>query len=177
MENKITIDKFLETFDNRGIEIGDVKQSIKSIVAATGKIPVNGEYDSAIVGNRIGEYIYAIQECGKLLTSLGLIEKYQVTQVDRAFSKAALEKAPTLGYSTDGKSKLYAQSDDDYIKEKNKLSEIQAVIMYIENYQKSLNLAHLHCKKILERNKDELRFASDHEKYSMANWIDEEKLK
>lgn len=181
-QNSTTIDKFLEGFSGKGLDASfDAKQSINMIIEVCRKIPKSGEYTSAVIGTRIGEYVFAIQECGKLLSSLGLVRDYQETEVDKAFARAALEKAPTMGYTTDGKSKLYAQMDEEYIIAKNKLSEIQAVITYIENYSKSLNLAHLHCKKIIDRDRVEERFANDHERYSIANkeivWMDENDVK
>ncbi len=181
MTQNNTIDKFLENFNGNGIDIFDAKKTIETIVNICGKIPVNGEYDPAIVGNRIGEYIYAIQECGKFLASLGLIEKYQETEVAKKFSLAALEKAPSKGYNTDGKAKLYAQMDDEYISAKNKLNEIQAVKDFIENYRVSLDKAQLHGKKILDRSSTEERFAKDHERFANQDtnmsWITNDDLK
>lgn len=186
MDNKTTIDKFLETFSGKGIDSFDAKQTVGIIKTACGKIPVNGEYDPAIVGNRIGQYIYAIQECGKLLASLGLVEKYQETEVEKEFACAALERAPQKGYTTDGKAKLYAQMDESYIREKQKLIEIQAAITYIENYRTSLDKAHLHCKKIIDRNATEERFANDFERFSAnesisnnkeLSWVNDDDLK
>lgn len=184
MENKTTIDKFLETFSGKGIDSFDAKQTVSIIKTACGKIPANGEYDQAIIGNRIGQYVHAIMECGKLLASLGLIEKYQETEAEKEFARAALERAPIKGYTTDGKAKLYAQMDVDYIREKQKLIEIQATITYIENYRTSLDKAHLHCKKIIDRNSVEERFANDHERYSEnvsvskeLSWVNDEDLK
>jgi hypothetical protein len=181
MENKTTIDKFLETFSGKGIDSFDAKEAIAAIRSACSKIPVNGEYDQAIIGNRIGQYVHAIMECGKLLASLGLVESYQETEVEKEFARAALERAPLKGYSTDGKAKLYAQMDIGYIEEKQKLVEIQAAIMYIENYRTSLDKAHLHCKKIIDRNAVEEKFSKDFERYSGNNkeltWVNDDDLK
>jgi hypothetical protein len=178
--NLTTIDKFLETFT--GSDTFDAKKIVKAIRDACGKIPANGEYDSAIVGKRIGEYIYAIQECGKFLASLGMVEKFQETEVDKEFAEAANVRAIEMGYTTDGKCKLYAQMDEKYIQAKKKLIEIQGAFAYIDNYRTSLDKAHLHCKKILDRNKDEFRIAPDHERFGGENdskdlkWVDEKKL-
>jgi len=150
IEDNITIDKFIEAFGGNGLD-NNTKQTILSILDVCKKIPSNGEYDSAIIGDRIGEYIHAIMECGKLLATLGLVEKYQETEVNKEFSLAALERAPEKGFKTDGKMKLYAQMDEKYILAKNKLNEIQAWIMYVDNYRTSLDKAQLHCKKILDR--------------------------
>lgn len=185
MENKTTIDKFLETFSGKGIDSFDAKETVSVIKTACSKIPVNGEYDPAIVGNRIGQYIYAIQECGKLLASLGLVEKYQETEVEKEQARAALERAPLKGFTTSGDKKLYAQMDEEFIKAKQKLIEIQAAIEYIENYRTSLDKAHLHCKKIIDRNVTEERFANDHERYSVSesssmkelSWVNDDDLK
>lgn len=182
MENKTTIDKFLETFSGKGIDSFDAKQTVSVIKSACGKIPVNGEYDPAIVGNRIGQYIYAIQECGKLLASLGLVEKYQETEAEKEQARAALERAPLKGFTTSADKKLYSQMDEVYIHEKQKLIEIQAAITYIENYRTSLDKAHLHCKKILDRSSTEERFAQDHERFSVSeskelSWVNDEDLK
>ncbi len=181
-QNKTTIDKFLEGFTGNGLDTFDTKRTIDVIIEVCGKIPADGEYDPVIIGSRIGEYIHAIQECGKLLASLGLVEKYQETETDKAFAFAALEKAPQRGYTTDGKAKLYAQMDEEYITAKNKLSEIQAVISYIDNYRTSLDKAQLHCKKILDRSSVEERFSRDHERFSGGNnrelsWVNDEDLK
>lgn len=183
MENKTTIDKFLETFSGKGVESFDAKQAVAAIKDACGKIPANGEYDHAVIGNRIGQYVHAIMECGKLLASLGLVEKYQETEVEKEFARAALERAPLKGYTTDAKAKLFAQMDTEYIKEKQKLIEIQAAITYIENYRTSLDKAHLHCKKIIDRNTTEERFANDFERYSAngsnkeLSWVNDDDLK
>lgn len=183
MENKTTIDKFLERFSGKGIDSFDAQQSIAAIKAACSKIPVNGEYDPAIIGNRIGQYVHAIMECGKILASLGLVEKYQETEVEKEQARAALERAPLKGFTTSGDKKLYAQMDVDYIREKEKLLEIQGVIAYIENYRTSLDKAHLHCKKIIDRNVTEQRFANDHERYPAGesrqevSWVNDDDLK
>lgn len=180
-QSKTTIDKFLEGFSGNGLDTYDVKKNIDVIVDICSKIPANGEYDPSIVGNRIGQYIYAIQECNKLLASLGLVEKYQETEVNKKFAIAALEKAPARGYNTDGKAKLYAQIDEDYIAAKNKLNEIQAVIMFIEGYRTSADKAHLYCKKILDRSSVEERFAKDHERFALKekeiSWVNDDDLK
>ncbi len=183
MENKTTIDKFLETFSGKGIESFDAKQAVGAIKEACGKIPANGEYDHAVIGNRIGQYVHAIMECGKLLASLGLVEKYQETEVEKEFARAALERAPLKGYTTDAKAKLFAQMDMKYIEEKQKLIEIQAAITYIENYRTSLDKAHLHCKKIIDRNSTEERFSNDFERFSAngnnkdLSWVNDDDLK
>lgn len=184
MENKTTIEKFIETFSGKGIDSFDAGQTVLAIKSACGKIPVNGEYDPAIVGKRIGQYIYAIQECGKLLASLGLVERYQETEVEKEQARAALERAPQKGFTTSGDKKLYAQMDEDYIREKQKLVEIQAAIAYIDNYRTSLDKAHLHCKKIIDRSAVEERFAQDHERFSAnesnnkeLSWVNDEDLK
>ena len=183
MENKTTIDRFLETFSGKGIDSFDAKQAVGVIKSACSKIPANGEYDQAIVGNRIGQYVHAIMECGKLLASLGLVEKYQETEVEKEFARAALERAPLKGYTTDAKAKLFAQMDIDYIREKQKLIEIQAAISYIENYRTSLDKAHLHCKKIIDRNSTEERNSNDFERYSASgnnkelSWVNDDDLK
>lgn len=181
-QNNSTIDNFLENFNGKEIDPSDVKNSIGIINDICNKIPSNGEYDSSIIGPRIGQYIYAIQECGKLLASFGLVEAYQKTESDKEFSLAALERAPQRGITTDGKAKLYAQMDEKYILTKNKLSEIQAVISYIDTRRSSLDKAQLHCKKILDRSVVEERFAQDHERFSSGkkeelHWINDENLK
>jgi len=183
MENKTTIEKFLETFSGKGIDSFAAKEAVAVIKAACDKIPVDGEYDPAIIGNRIGQYIYAIQECGKLLASLSLVEKFQETEVEKEQAMAALERAPLKGFTTSGDKKLYAQMDEEFIKSKQKLIEIQGAIMYIENYRTSLDKAHLHCKKIIDRSVTEERFAHDHERYSVSesvkelNWVKDDDLK
>lgn len=181
MEDKTTIDKFLETLSGNGIDNFDAKQAIVAIKDACSKIPVNGEYDHAIIGNRIGQYVRAIMDCGKLLASLGLVEKHQEMEVEKEFACAALERAPVRGYTTDAKAKLFAQMDIDYIKEKKKLVEIQAVIAYIENYRASLDKAQLHCKKIIDRGSTEGRISGDFEKFSVSNkdhfWVNDDDLK
>lgn len=183
MENKTTIDKFLETFSGKGIDSFDGKLAVAAIKEACSKIPANGEYDHAVIGNRIGQYVHAIMECGKLLASLGMVEKYQETEVEKEFARAALERAPLKGYTTDAKAKLFAQMDIDYIREKQKLIEIQAAITYIENYRTSLDKAHLHCKKIIDRNSTEERFSGDFERYSASgsskelSWVNDDDLK
>ena len=181
-QGKTTIDKFLEKFSENGLDTFDAQRTISVIIDACGKIPANGEYDPIIVGNRIGEYVHAIKECGKLLASLGLVEKYQETEANKEFSRAALERAPARGYTTDGKAKLYAQMDEEYILSKNKLNEIRAVIMYIDNYRTSLDKAQLHCKKIIDRSGVEERFAQDHERFTGTegrelSWVNDEDLK
>lgn len=181
MENKTTIDKFLETFTGNGIDKADANQAVYVIKDVCSKIPANGEYDQAIIGERIGQYIHGIMECGKLLASLSLVEKYQETEVEKEFAMAALDRAPKLGYSTDGKSKLYAAMDEDYITEKKKLIEIRGAIMYIENYRASLDKAQLHCKKIIDRNVVEEKFAGSHERFSgkekeNLKWVDDKDL-
>jgi hypothetical protein len=183
MERELTtIDKFLEGFGSKGIDDFDTRQAVGIVREVCGKIPANGEYDTSIVGDRIGQYIYAIQECGKLLASLGLVEKYQETEVAKKFAEAALEKAPAKGYNTDGKAKLYAQMDEDYINAKNRLNEIQGTIEYIDNCRTSLDKAQLHCKKILDRSVVEERFAKDHERFAGSNnsdisWVNDDSLK
>lgn len=183
-QSENTIDKFLESFNGRALDNFDAKQAIYVIKEIAGKIPANGEYDTVIIGQRIGQYIYAIQECGKILASLGLVEKFQETEAEKEFARAALERAPLMGYKTDGKAKLYAQMDEEYVRNKQKLIEIQAVIMYIENYRTSLDKAHLHCKKIIDRSSVEERFAKDHERFSMSSeareavsWVNDDDLK
>lgn len=170
-----TIDKFLDTFNGKELDNFDAKKSIHIIKEIAGHIPQNGEYDPAIISNRIGEYIHAIQECGKILASLGLVEAYQETEVDKEEAVAALQRAVEKGYTTAGEKKLYAKMDEDYIKAKNKLNEIQAVIAYIENYRTSLDKAHLHLKKIIDRNKTEEGFSNDFERFSNGSneqhWI------
>jgi hypothetical protein len=176
MAQNNTIEKFLESFDGKELDNFDAKQSILIIKEVSDHIPSNGEYDPAIVSERIGQYIHAIKECGKILASLGLVEAYQETEVDKEFSRAALERAFDKGIKTAGERKLYAQSDEQFISAKNKLNEIKAVMEYIENYRTSLNLAHLHCKKIIDRNKTEEEFAKDHERYGGNNsvsWVKE----
>lgn len=178
MAEKNTIDRFLENISGKELDSFDAKEAIMVIKSIAGKIPVNGEYDSAIIGVRIGEYIYAIQECGKILASLGLVEAFQETEVGKQEAKAALERAVSKGYNTAGERKLYAQMDEEVIEAKNKLNELRAVIMYIENYRTSLDKAHLHCKKILDRNRIEERFANDHERFGGSNkWINDDDLK
>jgi len=183
MENKTTIDKFLETFSGKGIDSFNAQQTVAVIKSACSKIPANGEYDSAVVGNRIGQYVHAIMECGKLLASLGLVERYQETEVDKEQARAALERAPLKGFTTSADKKLYAQMDEDFLREKQKLVEIQGAIAYIENYRTSLDKAHLHCKKILDRNVTEERFSNDHERYSVSesrkeiSWVNDDDLK
>ena len=183
LQNKTTIDKFLETFTANGIDGIDARQAIYAIKEACDKIPANGEYDSAIIGNRIGQYVHAIMECGKILASLGMVEKYQETEVEKEQARAALERAPLKGFTTSADKKLYAQMDQDYINAKQKLIEIQGAITYIENYRTSLDKAHLHCKKIIDRNATEERFASDHERYSASEskkeitWVNDDDLK
>jgi len=178
---KNTIDRFLDAFDGKEIDTFDAKKIICIVKAISDKIPANGEYDPAIVGDRIGEYVYAIQECGKILASLGLVCSYQETVVEKEQAMAALVRGPQNGYTTAGEKKLYAQMDEGYIKEKNKLNEINAVIAYIENYRVSFDKAHLHLKKILDRDKVEIRSVNDHERYSLANkeasWVDPDSLK
>lgn len=181
-QNKTTIDRFIEDFGGKGLDAFDTKRTIDVIVDICGKIPANGEYDPSIIGIRIGQYIYAIQECGKLLASLGLVEKYQETEVGKIQACAALERAAVRGYTTDSKAKLYAQMDEEYINAKNKLSEIQAVITYIDNYRTSLDKAHLHCKKIIDRSVTEERFQNDHERFATSSnkdlsWVNDEDLK
>lgn len=182
MSQNNTINKFLDNFNSKQIDNFDARQAITIIKDIADKIPANGEYDPSIIGLRIGQYIYAIQECGKLLANLGLVEKYQETETEKEFACAALERAAQRGYVTDGKSKLYAQMDEAYIGAKNKLNDIQAVIMYIESYRSSLDKAHLHCKKILDRGTAEERFAHDHEKFTLgsnrdSSWINDDDLK
>lgn len=183
MENKTTIDKFLEKFSGKGIDSFDAQQGIAIIKAACNKIPANGEYDQAIIGNRIGQYVHAIMECGKLLASLGLVEKYQETEAEKEQARAALERAPLKGFTTSGDKKLYSQMDDAYLREKQKLIEIQGVIAYIENYRTSLDKAHLHCKKVIDRCIVEEKFSNDHERYSASEsnkeltWVNDDDLK
>jgi hypothetical protein len=184
MENKLTtIDKFLETFSGKGIDSFDAHQAVAVIKTACSKIPADGEYDPAIIGKRIGEYVHAIMECGKLLASLGMAEKFQETEVEKAQAIAALERAPQKGYTTAQDKKFYAQMDEDYLREKQKLVEIQGAITYIENYRTSLDKAHLHCKKIIDRSFTEERFANDHERYSASesrkeiSWVNDDDLK
>lgn len=180
-ERKTTIDRYLDGFDGKELDNFDAKKAIYVIREVVDKIPANGEYDTAIIGMRIGEYIYAIQECGKLLASLGLVEAYQETETEKEQARAALERAVVKGYTTAGEKKLYAQMDEDYIRCKNKLHEIQAVIAYLENYRSSLDKAHLHLKKIIDRGRVEEGFANDHERFGGNNkelqWIDENNLK
>jgi hypothetical protein len=183
MDNKTTIDKYLETFSSKGIDGSDANRAVGVIKSACGKIPADGEYDPAIIGNRIGEYVHAIMECGKLLASLGMAEKFQETEVEKEQAMAALERAPLKGFTTSQDKKLYSQMDADYIKEKTKLVEIQGAIEYIENYRTSLDKAHLHCKKIIDRSFTEERFANDHERYSASEskkditWVNDDDLK
>ncbi len=178
---KTTIDKFLDGFSGNGLDTFDTKQTIDIILSVCNKIPADGEYDPSIIGNRIGQYVYAIQECGKILASLGLVEKYQETEVDKKFAVAALEKAPSKGYNTDGKAKLYAQMDEDFIAAKNRLNEIQGAIEYIDNWRTSLDKAQLHCKKILDRSSVEERLAKDHERFASndkeISWVNDDNLK
>jgi len=179
--NKTTIDNFLEKFSGKGLNNFDTQQGVAIIKAACNKIPVDGEYDPAIIGSRIGEYVHAIMECGKLLASLGIVEKYQETEVEKEQAIAALERAPLKGFTTSQDKKLYAQMDADYLKEKQKLIEIQGAIMYIENCRTSLDKAHLHCKKIIDRSLTEERFANDHERYVSGSknisWVNDDDLK
>jgi len=174
-----TIEKFLETMDGKSLDDFDAKKAIVIIKEIADKIPKNGEYDTAIIGNRIGQYIYAIQECGKVLASLGLIQAFQETEVEKSFSVAMLEKATQKGYKTAGEKKVYAQMDEDYIRAKNKLNELEAIIAYIENYRISLDKAHLHCKKIIDRGETEKRFGNEYERfpYREEKWVDEKELK
>lgn len=182
-ESKNTIEKFLDGFNGKELDNFDAKQIIYTIRDIAEKIPANGEYDPAIIGLRIGQYIYAMQQCGKILASLGMVEAFQETEVEKEQAIAALERAPLKGYNTAAEKKLYAQMDDKFIEAKSKLNEIQAVVMYIENYKSSLDRAHLHCKKIIDRNKIEERFVNDHERFSQVydnkdiRWIDEKDLK
>lgn len=183
MEHRTTIDKYIETFSGKGIDSFDAHRAVSVIKAACGKIPADGEYDPAIIGNRIGEYVHAIMECGKLLASLGMAEKFQETEAEKEQARAALERAPLKGFTTSQDKKLYAQMDVDYLKEKQKLIEIQGAITYIENYRTSLDKAHLHCKKIIDRSFTEERFANDHERYSASeskkdiSWVNDDDLK
>jgi hypothetical protein len=179
-QGRTTIDKFLEGFSSNGLDAFDTKQSVDIIVGICSKIPANGEYDSSIIGDRIGQYIYAIQECGKLLASLGLVEKYQETEVKKQEGLAANERSKERGYTTASAQKFYAQTDEEYIKAKNKLSEIQGSIEYIDNWRTSLDKAHLHCKKILDRSSVEARFAKDHERFANneeVSWVKDDELK
>ena len=177
-KNKNTLDTFVDGLSGKEFDNFDAKTLINVVKDIADKIPANGEYDQNIISLRIGQYIYGIQECGKILASLGLVEKYQETQVDKEQAEAALVRAAKNGFSTAGERKLYAQMDEGYITAKNKLNEIQAVISYIENYRTSLDKAHLHCKKIIDRNVVEERFANDYEKHPMSDgWIKEESIK
>lgn len=142
-----------------------IMASVSAIVDTCSNIPANGEYDPSIIANRIGQYIYAIQECGKVLAYLGIAEKMQEIQVEKEFSSAALDRAKEAGFTTDGKAKLFAQKDEEYLAAKQKLIEIQGAVMYVENFRTSLDKAHLHCKKIIDRNSVEEKFANEHERF------------
>lgn len=180
MENKTTIDKFLE---KQSIDSIDINRGIFIIKETCNKIPINGEYDPAIIGSRIGEFIHAIMECGKLLATLGIVEKTQETVVEMEQAQAALERAPLKGFKTSADKKLYAQMDEKFLDEKQKLIEIQGAVMYIENCRTSLDKAQLHCKKIIDRSRVEERFSNDHERYSVngnnreLSWVNEDDLK
>lgn len=177
-KSKNTLDTFVDGLSGKELDNFDAKTLINVVKEIADKIPANGEYDQNIISLRIGQYIYAIQECGKILASLGLVEKYQETLVDKEEATAALVRAAKNGFTTAGERKLYAKMDEEYIVAKNKLSETQAVISYIENYRTSLDKAHLHCKKIIDRNATEERFANDYEKHPINNgWVKEENLK
>lgn len=179
MENKTTIDDFLERMSGKGIDGFDSHQGIKLIKAACSKIPVNGEYDPSIIGNRIGEYVHAIMECGKFISSIGVVEKRQQIVVEAQQAEAALTRAPLKGFTTSIDKKMYSQMDKEYILEKEKLINIQGVMSYVENCRTSLDKAHLHCKKILEHSRVENRMASDHEKHSFSGieWMAETEIK
>lgn len=175
-----TIEKFLDNFDGKQVDSSiDFKRSIGYIKDIAAKIPVNGEYDPSIIGPRIGEYVSAILICDQLLASLGLVEAYQETEVDKEQALASLDRAVKKGYSTAGERKLYAQMDNEYIEAKNRLSEIQAMSMYIESYRSGFDKAQLHCKKIIDRSYVEQRFAGDHERFATeeVNWINDKDLK
>lgn len=172
---KATIEKYIDSFEG--------KTALLKVQELAALIPADGVYDPSIVCDRVGQYIVGIQECGKLLASLGLAQAYQETEVDKEEARAALERAPLKGFKTSTDKKLYAQMDEAYIEAKNRLHIIQAVVMHVENFKSSLDKAQLHGKKILDGCNMDRRFGGDHERFPYVEekkevqWVDEENLK
>ena len=69
----------------------------------------------------------------------------------KAYSEAALTKAPAAGMKTDKSKCLFAEMDVDYIEACNRYSEALAFVKWIASKHESFIRAHYLCKKMLER--------------------------
>ena len=127
------------------------KIDITGIMRILDLIPTDGIYDLNVVEARVGQYIVAMDRLGILISNLQMLLAQAEMEASREEKKAIIERATEKGIKTAQDRKIYAQDDEEYNKKLEKANEIKAYILYLDTRRASLERAHYHCKKILDR--------------------------
>ena len=120
-------------------------------------LPKDGQIDLNQAEILATRYLRGADICAELLAIGTNYAARMDTLKKKAYSEAALIRAPAAGMKTDKSKCLYAEMDEEFIKASNRYSEALAFVKWIASKHESFIRAHYMCKKMLDRGYDHER--------------------
>jgi len=138
--DKIKLDNF--SVDN--IDLSEVDELSKWL-------PSNGVMDINIAEKGLVITLHAQNICQEKITKLDRWISVKEGEKNKAWTKAALDKATTAGYKTVKNREWFAQADDEYIEACNQVAIAKAAKKWLENKASYFSGWHYTFKTFLRR--------------------------
>jgi len=141
--------EYKDIFKTSGFRIEDIDTS--NIQKINDWLPKNGVMDVNIAEQGLVKTLHAINFCQEVIPKIDLIISERESNVNKAWTTAALDKAKGDGVKTAKDKEWFAQADDDYIRACNELSIARAAKKWFENKADYFTNWHYALKTFLKR--------------------------